>query len=143
MKDLFTLLIITISFILQLINPQISSEKKFKLLVKFNNIQKKDKPVYIALYGSEKDFDKRNAFKYYSILPSVKNSIVIKNLPEGDYAILCFQDFNNNRFLDYKNYRPNEPWGVSNNHIHRGPPMWTDATFKLNRNLDMDIKLFY
>ena len=133
---------VTFGYFMYLVLPQTSAEKTFNLEIKFENIQKIDKPIYVALYQSEKDFDNKKNFKKYTVLPYQKNILNIQDLPEGTYAILCFQDLNGNHRLDFNNYIPDEPWGLSNNKMRMGPPTWEDAKFELKQNLQLDIKLF-
>lgn len=142
MKDLLTIILVAFSYFMHLVSPQTSTEKTFNLEIKFENIQKTDKPIYVALYQSKKDFNNKKIFKKYTVLPSQKTTLVIQDLPEGTYALLCFQDINDNHRLDFNGYVPDEPWGLSNNITRMGPPTWTDAAFKLNRNLQLNIELF-
>ncbi len=142
MKDLLTTIIVAFGYFMYLDIPQTAMEQIFNLEIKFENIQKKDKPIYVALYQSEKDFNNKKNFKKYTVLPSQKTTLNIEDLPEGTYAILCFQDLNGNHRLDFNNYIPNEPWGLSNNKIRMGPPTWKDAKFELKQNLQLEIELF-
>jgi len=142
MKDLLTIILVAFSYFMHLVSPQTSTEKTFNLEIKFENIQKTDKPIYVALYQSKKDFNNKKIFKKYTVLPSQKTTLAIQDLPEGTYALLCFQDINDNHRLDFNGYIPDEPWGLSNNITRMGPPTWTDAAFKLNRNLQLNIELF-
>lgn len=129
-------------FILNSIAPQVQTRPVYTLQVQFKDIQNPDKPIYISLYRSEEDFNQRKVFKHLHILPSQQTSIKIDQLPEGTYALLCFQDLNGNHQLDFNNYIPDEPWGLSNNKMLMGPPTWQDAAFKLKGNLNLDISLF-
>ncbi len=142
MKDLLTIILVAFGYFLHFDMPQTATEQTFNLAIKFNNIQKTDKPIYVALYRSEKDFNNKKPFKKYTVLPSQKPGLNIQDLPEGTYAILCFQDLNGNHRLDFNNYIPDEPWGLSNNKMRMGPPTWEDAKFELKQNLQLEIKLF-
>jgi len=142
MKDLLTIILVAFGYFGYFVIPQTAMYKTFNLEIKFENIQKTDKPIYVALYQSEKEFNNKKIFKRYTVLPSKKTSLEIPDLPEGTYAILCFQDLNDNHHLDFNGYMPDEPWGLSNNITRMGPPTWTDAAFKLNRNLQLNIELF-
>jgi len=135
-------LIPAFGFIFNLITPQVQTQPKYALQISFNGIQNPDKPIYISLYRSEDDFNRRKVFKHFHIIPSQQTFIKIDKLTEGAYAILCFQDLNGNHKLDFNNYIPDEPWGLSNNKMLMGPPAWQDAVFKLKRDLNLDINLF-
>ncbi len=141
MKTLCIYFISIFSF-LSLIPAHVSNEKTFTLKVKFINIKKNDKPVYMALYRSKEDFNKRKTYKRYIVWPLQQSALKIDKLPAGNYAILCFQDINANHRLDFNGYMPVEPCGASNNKILMGPPTWEDAVFELNHNLSLKIKLF-
>jgi len=70
------------------------------------------------------------------------STVVFKNVPEGEYAILCFQDENENGRMDfYENRMPKESYGVSNNVMEMGPPQFHSAKFKVaEENLNLEIK---
>ncbi len=69
--------------------------------------------------------------------------ITFKNVPEGIFAISCFHDKNGNNRMDFEeNGMPKESYGVSNNNMSYGPPIWTDAKFEVgNENLDFEIRM--
>lgn len=54
------------------------------------------------------------------------HSITIDSLPAGEYAVLVYQDINNNDELDFSFFSgPEEPTGASNNPKSSfGPPSW-------------------
>ena len=142
MKDLLSIILVAFGYFMHLVMPQTATEQTFRLEIKFENIQKTDKPIYVALYQSEKDFNNKEAYKKYTVMPSQKTSLDIQDLPEGTYAVLCFQDLNGNHRLDFNNYIPDEPWGLSNNITRMGPPTWEDAKFELKQDLQLEIELF-
>ncbi len=69
--------------------------------------------------------------------------IVFKNVPEGVFAISCFHDKNGNNRMDFEeNGMPKESYGVSNNNMSYGPPMWSDAKFEVGaEDLDLEIRM--
>ena len=72
-----------------------------------------------------------------------KSTVTFKNVPAGEYAIVCFHDKNDNDKLDFDEYgRPIEDYGVSNNVINRfGPPKYDDAKFAVaDKNVTLNIK---
>lgn len=72
-----------------------------------------------------------------------KSVAVFKNVPTGEYAIICFHDKNNNDKMDFEsNGMPIEDYGVSNNAMNRfGPPEYEQAKFKVtDKNVSLKIK---
>lgn len=142
MKTICVYLIFLLSFINVMIASQVIKNETYTLQVKFSNIKKTGKPVYMAIYRSKEDFDKRKAYKRFVVLPSKQTTLKIDKLSAGNYAILAYQDINGNHRLDFSGYMPVEPWGASNNKILSGPLAWKDIVFELNHNLGLEIKLF-
>lgn len=72
-----------------------------------------------------------------------KSTVTFKNVPEGEYAIVCFHDKNDNDKFDFDaNKMPLEDYGVSNNIMNRfGPPQYDDAKFIVaDKNVTLEIK---
>jgi len=126
------------------LNAQVKEpvQKLVKLVVHINNIGKKSGTMNIALYSNEADFNNKKYFKAKYIKVDNDTISVSFELPKGTYAILCFQDLNGNKKLDFNNYVPDEPWGLSNNVALMGPPAWQDVKFELGENKIISINLF-
>lgn len=75
---------------------------------------------------------------------SVENgisSVIFENVPQGEYAILCFHDENNNGRMDfYENGMPVESYGSSNNVMNMGPPEFYSSKFEVAME-DLDLKI--
>lgn len=71
--------------------------------------------LYVALYTSADDFLKRPYRNKKFSLTGFSSRIIFKNLPKGDYAVMIYQDLNDNQKLDKLFSIPLEPYGVSNN----------------------------
>lgn len=71
-----------------------------------------------------------------------KSIIVFENIPEGEYAVVCYHDKNNNDMMDFaKNGMPIEDYGASNNVMAFAAPTFEGAKFLLkDENLELDIK---
>ena len=117
-------------------------KKLVKLVIHINNIEEKIGIMNIALYGNEADFNNKKPLKTRHIKVDNDTITVSFELPKGTYAILCFQDLNGNKKLDFNNYVPDEPWGLSNNVALMGPPAWQDVKFELGENKIISINLF-
>jgi uncharacterized protein (DUF2141 family) len=70
-----------------------------------------------------------------------KATVTFTNVVPGTYAITLFHDKNNNKRMDYEaNGMPKEMYGVSNNVMSMGPPLWSDAKFEVETEpLTLDI----
>ncbi len=114
-----------------------------QLVVKVSNIENHSGTLYIALYSNENGFNNKKPIETRH-MPVDKNNISLSfnQLPKGTYAILCFQDLNANKKMDFNNFMPDEPWGLSNNISRMGPPSWNDAKFILEGNHSISIELF-
>lgn len=63
------------------------------------------------------------------------------NVPEGEYAISCFQDVNRNGRVDKWPWGPREPWGFSWNGELKFPPTFDQVSFYLVDDLRINIIL--
>jgi len=143
MKTITLLLFFTILSFSPNLSFQHKQTESYRLHINFENIEYNDKPFYVTLYNSKEHFYQKEPFKNWIIIPGKQNQIQVDSLPKGSYAVLCFQDLNNNHRLDFDNYyRPVEPWGLSNNSELMGPPTWQDAKFEVNKDKKILIKLF-
>ncbi len=83
-------------------------------------------------FPSNKDQAFRKAFVDATIDSSTQSaSMTIKDIPPGEYALILYQDMNQNLLLD-KNFFgiPKEPVGASNNPTYRlGPPSFKSCKF--------------
>jgi len=60
-----------------------------------------------------------------------------ENVPAGKWAVIAFQDVNDNSTLDMGLLGPKEPYGFSNNYRPRfGPPRFKRVSFEVDRNMD-------
>jgi len=69
--------------------------------------------------------------------------ITFTDIPAGTYGISCVHDANNNNRMDFEeNGMPKENYGVSNNNMSYGPPMWSEAKFEVGKeDLALEIRL--
>ena len=64
-----------------------------------------------------------------------------KDVPQGEYAISCFQDVNQNGKLDRWPWGPREPWGYTWNGELKFPPSFDQVSFYLVDDLRINIIL--
>ncbi len=123
-------------------------EKFFNIKVKISKIKNKKGTIYLKLCKYSKHFPKKkNVLKELSIsnLDSKIATTTFKNIPKGKYAVTIHHDQNNNKkvgtnFLGI----PNEGLGVSNNAKgFMGPPSFKDASFNLNKDKTLNIRIKY
>lgn len=116
-----------------------------QLTVEIQNIQLHKGKIIVGVYDTDKDFLKEGlAIKIYEInVDQTTESIVIKDLPKGDYAISLYHDENsdnkcNRNFLGI----PKEGYGFSNNIKPKfSAPTYEDCKFSFVNDLKLDIKL--
>ena len=97
-------------------------------------------PVNARNTGNEK-----NEPKFVSIIDLPQNTTKVyfefNNVPEGIYAIKCFQDLNNNNRIDMGLFGPKEPYGLYRvKKRFFGAPKFENLSFYLYKNIS-NIKL--
>jgi uncharacterized protein (DUF2141 family) len=72
-----------------------------------------------------------------------KVTVTFINVVPGTYGITLFHDKNGNKQMDFEpNGMPKEMYGVSNNVMSYGPPLWSDAKFEVSlESLELEIRL--
>jgi len=72
-----------------------------------------------------------------------KATITFTNVAPGTYGITVLHDKNGNKNMDFDaNGMPLESYGVSNNTMSYGPPMWGDAKFEVAAEpVEMEIRM--
>jgi uncharacterized protein (DUF2141 family) len=89
--------------------------------------------IEVAVYNSAGAFLKTATGAAGTAASTDANTVVVKDLPAGDYAFAVFHDANSNGKLD-KNLLgiPTEDYAFSNNALGRmGPPSFEQARFTL------------
>ncbi len=118
-----------------------------KLTINVTNIEILKGDIIIGVFDKEHNFLKDgSAIKTYSIrVEENTETIVINDLPTGDYAISIYHDENsdntcNMNFLGI----PKEGYGFSNNFKPKfSAPNYSDCKFMLSKDLKLTIKLIY
>lgn len=72
-----------------------------------------------------------------------RSAVVFKNVNPGEYAVLCYQDANENQKMDFlPNGMPLENYGASNNSMSYGPPRYENAKFTVaDKNIVLEVRL--
>lgn len=116
-----------------------------KLTVHVQNIESLKGKIIIGVFNTDKDFLKDGAaVKNYSIeVNGTTETIIINDLPKGDYAISLYHDENsdnkcNRNFLGI----PKEGYGFSNNVKPKfSAPSYEECKFSLVKDHSVNIKL--
>jgi uncharacterized protein (DUF2141 family) len=97
--------------------------------------------VNFAFYNEE-NFRRQPLFAKSATIDNGKSTVTFINVPEGEYAILCFHDENKNGQMDfYENGMPKESYGSSNNVMNMGPPEFYSSKFQVTSiDLNLEIK---
>jgi uncharacterized protein (DUF2141 family) len=126
--------------ILVFLGMSFASSATLKIVV--TDIQVGKGNVVVEVYGNDKDFIK-NPLKAQTIIATANSMDFSFDIPDGIYAVMIYQDINENKKLDRRMIGiPKEPYGLSNNYTpHFGPPKFEDCKFKLVNETTLTIKL--
>jgi len=117
------LLFLTLCFSLILIAPAYVEAQTSRVTVEVTNVIINNGNVIIAIFANAEEF-RSEIPSSYAVIPST--AVVLRhelNLPYGEYAIIIFQDTNNNYRLDFNFLGiPKELLGLSN-YNGRGIPV--------------------
>lgn len=133
-------LLLCFSFLAGLVtneNPQ--------LTIKIENIEVFEGDIRIGIFNTSENFLREGlTFKNYKIaVENTTETIIIGDLPKGEYAFLLYHDKN----ADGKMNRnllgiPKEPFGFSNNVKPKfAKPTFEECKFSLEENLVLQVKL--
>lgn len=118
---------------------------QFDLTVTVNNVTSNDGKVSVAVYNSSDGFLKFDKVFKAEAVPSQKGSteVLLKDLPEGTYAIAAFHDENGNDELDTNMLGiPKEPLGFSKGKMKTfGPPSFGECAFELTSDLSISVPI--
>ena len=89
--------------------------KENKVTVNISGIKSSEGQIILCIYNSSENYDKRNAFQEFKIIPEIDNVTFETQLPDGEYLVMLVHDLNNNGKLDTSFIgMPKEPVGLSN-----------------------------
>lgn len=117
------------------------SEEGISVTVSAVNALSDNGTIKFAFYNEE-NFMKQPIYAKSASVENRKSTVVFENVPQGNYAIICFHDENNNNLMDFEeNGRPKESYGLSNNNMNFGSPEFESAKFEVkDNNLSFEIK---
>ena len=103
------------------------------LTLQIDDVKSSDGLLMIAVYNSADTFLKKPITGVRTQATKEGKSVVVKDLPAGEYALVVYHDVNQNGKLD-KNMLgiPTEDYAFSNNAMgNMGPPTFEAAKFKV------------
>lgn len=123
----------------------INSNENPELTVNISNIKILKGEIIIGVFNTDVGFLKEGvAIRNYTVkVNNAKETLVIKDLPKGEYAISLYHDENsdnecNRNFLGI----PKEGYGFSNNIKPKfSAPKYEDCKFSLVKKHSLEIKL--
>lgn len=124
-----------------------TSNENPQLTIEVQNIEVVDGYIRIGIFNSNEKFLKKDStFKKYKV--AVENNtetIIIDDLPKGEYAFILYHDKNSDGKMNRKLIGiPKEPFGFSNNVRPKfSKPTFDECMFLLDDNLVLQIKLDY
>ena len=137
-----SLMVISFTFFVSIAYAQTGT-----LTAKISEIQGREGAISVGLYTSAETFPETEKSYNGRIIKVTGEKAVamFEDIPAGTYAIAVFHDTNSNSKLD-TNFLgiPNEGYAFSNNVLGTfGPPDFEDASFKLDGNKTVEIKMGY
>lgn len=126
---------IAVSTILGLVSTFTFAQDKYTVTVVVQGLQLRQGKIYASIMNDASSFP-RGGIKagITEVTASGEVSLKFENMPEGKYAIVLYQDLNDNKQLDMNGEIPAEPFGFSNVTMLMGPPNFDQCAFDLNEN---------
>ncbi len=136
MKKIIVLLVLLLT-----INTFAQKETGATLTIIIENVPNDKGKVNLGLYN-EATFMKAAPIQSASGKTTERTvTLTLTDVKPGQYGVSCFHDENDNDRMDFEaNGMPKESYGVSNNIMSFGPPLWSDAKFEVSGE-DMEITI--
>ncbi len=119
-----------------LVTPMLSASlaSAADLTIQINDVKSSEGSLMVALYNSADSFLKKPLTAVQTLATKEGKSVVVKDLPAGEYALVVYHDVNQNGKMD-KNMLgiPTEDYAFSNNAMGKmGPPTFDAAKFQVS-----------
>jgi len=114
------------------------------LTVKVSDVEQGKGHLMLGLYAGKEGFKSGKAVKSAKVkAEKAIESVVFKDLADGEYVIKMYQDENDNDKLDFNIMGiPKEGYGFSNNVGMFGQPKYKEAKFIVKESTVIEIELF-
>jgi len=107
-----------------------------QLQLEFTGFTQEKGALMVAVFTQD-NFNKAPSFAKKVAVKGDSLTLEFNNVPEGEYAVMAFQDLNGNYKLDKApNGHPKEPFGLSQNPMLMGPPTWQALKFTLEESTE-------
>lgn len=116
----------------------VDASKKHDLQVTVTGITEEGGNLYIGV----RDKHSNVVAEHMAQAVAASSSILLEQIPAGEYDIFTFQDIDGNNELTMAGMMPKEPLGYSGNNILTGPPQFSSTSFKLTQNSEQTVTLF-
>lgn len=140
-------LMLSVAAVLNLSAQQAAApEAVHKLTIQVENVNKDDGNIGVLVFNSTKGWpEDRFAALHDIVVPAHPGTVtvVVPDLPAGDYAVAIAHDVNKNHKVD-KNFFgvPKEQWGMSNNpHATIKAPPFKTAKFSLTGDMEIHVRM--
>lgn len=118
-------------------NAQEEKIENYTITVTIENILNEKGTILTGLHNAETFMKGMGLKNDQSKIKGDKVTVVFKDVPKGEYAIISMHDENDNKQMDMENGMPKESYGMSGGTAF-GPPTFGDAKFKVT-DKDLDI----
>lgn len=119
-----------------------SASVTYSLTVVAHNVNNRTGKLYVGMANSQTSFKGESIQKKTIEVPaSGEITVTFEGLTPGRYAVRLFQDLNDNQKMDFSGQMPTEPFGFSNVAMLMGPPDFDQASFELNENKSIRIRV--
>lgn len=134
---------IVLTAIFSLISTFSFAQNKYSVTVVVKGIQLRQGKVYASITNDANSFPRGGGIKsaIAEVTPEGEVTLKFENILEGRYAIVLYQDLNDNKQLDMNGEMPAEPFGFSNVTMLMGPPNFEQCAFDINENKTIAIGL--
>jgi uncharacterized protein (DUF2141 family) len=134
---------IAVTAILSLVTTFSFAQNKYSVTVVVKGIQLRQGKIYASITNDANSFPRGGGIKSAIAEVTQEGEVTLKfeNILEGKYAIVMYQDLNDNKQLDMNGEMPAEPFGFSNVTMLMGPPNFEQCAFDINENKTIAIGL--
>ncbi len=135
--------ILFVSIIIGIFNPKPTELETVSINVTVPNVTSDQGKMIFGLHNETTFLVQAPLKSEESNIKGKQAKVTFKNVPAGEYAIICYHDKNNNGRIDFEpNGMPSEDYGASNNVMNFGPPSYEDAKFEVtDKDVSLEIRL--
>ena len=120
-----------------------SAQESHTITLNFEGMKSDKGSLFVAVYETKDSFLKKRFKGSITKINNKKATVILKDIPTGEYAVSAFHDANDNKKMDTNFFGiPKEPIGISNNATgFMGPPKYNEAKFTVNKNITLAITI--